>query len=1186
MAESTPVDPNSPDEAVNHHEQPLAFLDTFDALRARPQRWLYQSLTRMERRAAKRLPASRGGSGESHERGGITEPPPVLDLVTTDTNRRELVGLLKRRSVLHSVWEPGDRPGAAAPMIAAGAGGPVEGATGRGTAGEDGAGTGVTTGELYELLERLSLGSDLPEDPPRADAGNQPPPPPPFRRLNSLLQLRECEVSNIHKGAVGGDDDSKTPLLSHDRRTQFYVVAELRKVRFRRTDAAARASRSANQRSQEQGLPGAEGENGAEQGGPGKGSPDSADSWITGLALRGGSALATAQAAAARLSAALAVRLANVGNFSLLDSLFLTPFAFVVTFLLSVGPPVIHLLITQASGWVTTAAAVLVFLGLVIKPPMLHIPWLRYRWLDRHRYILDDTPEGQGAGHEPTNHRTRGIHVLNLLNQAGHAPGWIEPGDRRKPPNIHRLAVNAFLDDLHETYGSSRLRHQWGPRRKRGQRPVLIVDQARADRVTTYLVRLIEDERLRRAFPDPLLVVQVRTADEAPLLTGDPEEDRYLVLPEGREGRVGKPGETPAAAGGPELTPRAIAVWRRRRYTSGVLGARRLLLQKVGPDAAQWRDNPGRPPYDWVLAPKPLAVVWSSAGVLVTTFSLLAGLVVGPEIVKLENDCVLKGMFPPAGIVRVNDECVGVTDGETIFHDRLELVTGFIREENEAIKDEEDYVTVVHVGELSRPITESEPLALAGIQGELHGIAAAQALHNRSAGRPKVKVLLANTGHSWSAAETTASEITRLVEDKRLGKDRPIGAVGFGHSVEANNQIIRALGDVHLPMVGTTATFDDIAFHHNEYPSYLFFPIAPSNTRLAQVSAFWARAGVSKNIETEDGRVQEHSLASANRAVAIANAEPGETYGSHLAEAFMAEFTELGGTPWGDPQGIPGTEPGVLSYRVSGPKEMGIRSRLKEVCADPPNLIYFAGRSTEFEDLQTALDEDGRCKDAPIAILAGDDVAKYVTDYPDKIRRARHPVYYTPLAASGDWNQNILQEERGFYDEMTAVEEEHYGGEEDDPDARPSVAHAVIGYDAMRAVSRALEFDFQAETPDEEAASSTEPASDPGSTPGPPDDAKAYERDRAQFLSNLQADRWTGVSGHIQFGVTTKGNWNDDRMVQLVLAGPRDAQGHHQHVMAVCGRISEDRSGEDPGEDSDCPEEKGSDGETKTAESG
>lgn len=1184
MAESTPVDPNSPDGAVNHHEQPLAFLDTFDALRARPKRWLYQVLTRMERRATKRLPASRGGSGESHERGGIAEPPPVLDLVTTDTNRRELVGLLKRRSVLHPVWEPGGRPGAAAPLIAAGAGGPVEGATGRDAAGEDGAGTGVTTGELYELLERLSLGSDPPEDPPRADAGNQPPPPPPFRRLNSLLQLRECEVSNIHKGAVGGDDASKTPLLSHDRRTQFYVVAELRKVRFRRADTAARASRSAIQRSQDRGLPGTEGEDGAEPGGPGKGSPGSADSWITGLALRGGSALATAQAAAARLSAALAVRLANIGSFSLLDSIFLTPFAFVVTFLLSVGPlTVAHLLITQVDTWVTTAAAALVFLGLVIRPPMLHIPWLRYRWLDRHRYILDDVPEGQGAGHEPTNHRTRGIHVLNLLNQAGHAPGWIEPGDRRRPPNIHRLAVNAFLDDLHETYGSSRLRHQFGPRRKRGQRPVLIVDQARADRATTYLVRLIEDERLRRAFPDPLLVVQVRTADETPLLTGDAEEDRYLVLPEGREGRVGKPGETPTAAGGPELTPRAIALWRRRRYTSGVLGARRLLPQHVGPDAAQWRDNPGRPPYDWVLAPKPLAVVWSFTGVLVTTFSLVVGLGVGPWIVQRENDCVLKGMFPPAGIVRVNDECVGVTDGETTFHERLKLVTGLIREENEAIKDSEDYVTVVHVGELSRPNTESESLALAGVHGELHGIAEAQALHNRSAG-PKVKVLLANTGHSWSGAEATASEITRLVEDESLGKDRPIGAVGFGHSVEANNEIIRALGDVHLPMVGTTATFDDIAFHHNEYPSYLFFPIAPSNTRLAQMSAFWAREGVSKNIETDDGEVRRHSLGPVGEAVAIANAEPGETYGTHLAEAFMAEFTRLGGTPWNGSQERPGTEPGVLFYQVEGAKGTGIRSRLEEVCADPPNLIYFAGRSTEFENLQTALREERRCQSAPITVLAGDDVAKYVTDNPDKIRQARHPVYYTPLAASGDWNQNTLQDEQGFYDEMSVVDRKHYDRDGDDPDARPSVAHAVIGYDAMRAVSRALELDFSAEAPDEEAASSPEPTPDPSSTQEFLDGEEAYERARAQFLSNLQADRWTGVSGYIQFGDTAKGNWSNDRMVQLVLAGPRDAQGHHQHVMAVCGRISEDRSGEE--EDSVCPEEKGSDGETKTAEDG
>jgi hypothetical protein len=69
------------------------------------------------------------------------------------------------------------------------------------------------------------------------------------------------------------------------------------------------------------------------------------------------------------------------------------------------------------------------------------------------------------------------------------------------------------------------------------------------------------------------------------------------------------------------------------------------------------------------------------------------------------------------------------------------------------------------------------------------------------------------------------------------------------------------------------------------------------------------------------------------------------------------------------------------------------------------------------------------------------------------------------------------------------------------------------------------------------------------------DDAYHAERDalveRIQNTAGLSA-----VSGYIAFGEPARGNWYDDRMVQLVVVGPRGEDGSRQHVVAACGRIS------------------------------
>lgn len=286
-------------------------------------------------------------------------------------------------------------------------------------------------------------------------------------------------------------------------------------------------------------------------------------------------------------------------------------------------------------------------------------------------------------------------------------------------------------------------------------------------------------------------------------------------------------------------------------------------------------------------------------------------------------------------------------------------------------------------------------------------------------------------------------------------------------------------------------------------------------------------------------------------AVAIADNEEGESYGPHLAIQFMREFRERGGQAWSAggpypeitlPEGSR-QHKGVLPYRREGTSHW---ERLADVCADPPDLIYFAGRSVEFEDFYTQIQEEGRCAEGDVTILGGDDIAKYVADNEQRLANAEgFPVYYTPLAASGPWSQ-CSDTEHSVYNELADL----IGGTEDgraaNPDTAPSMAHAAVAYDGLRVLDRALLRDTL-ERPKE--------------NDGSEDDE--FTRLRGSLLARIQDTSDTyGPTGALRFGDPSSGNWYEDQLVQLVLAGPESesadtGETEWQRVVAAHGRINE-----------------------------
>lgn len=1178
---------------------PPLFLQVFEALRARPRRSLHRRLRRMEARVAHRRPAGKG----KIQRGDLAEPPPVLDLVLEDAgDHAEVRRMLVQQCAVDPVWllplrstetpeepgEPGETKVAASahdarawfkdqrarflrPQARPEPADTVPRGLPRDRYEVRDSDTDVTTDELYDYIEHLvDDGFAWKDSPPKPKRGRRPPPPPRLPSLNSLLWLRRCDLTEIRSRA-SGDRSEKTPehgRLENTSQGQTAVINGLREARLNyaiqyRADLLDRAEQAGHGSDKDKEEP------------PSRGEIFSATALVHWRRL----------ARAAAVTSRWVTRISGKATFGLADEKILTPLAFIVSLVVTATPfAFVGLAAQQLNEIVSLLTGVLLAAVYLLTVFFFFLPWRPYRWLNHHRYVMDLVEDESREAQEPApddgqgrvgRHRARGVHLLNELHHPQRNKGRIGGADQPKgtrPPGTHRIAVNALLDDLHRIYGANR-----GRGRARAYRPVLLYDQQGLGRVGRYLIRLIEDERLRRALPDPLLLVQIRDRDgEGPLVDGGIDVDRHPYLPE---------------FDGTDTVPEQIRGWHRERHLSGALGARRTLTLHVAERPPESRERSWRSEPTWVMTRPVKAAVLSAGGAVTVGVLVLAGLVLVPAQAQALHPCIQEGAWVPPGITKVGRECVGVTFGDFVFHERLREVTELIEEQNDEVDASDDpYVTVAHIAEQS--VTDPEDPSLSGAQGELLGLAYQQREHNeqREAGRPAIKLLIGNAGEGWEHSLVTAEEIVERAEDKSLGMDRPIAAVGFGHSVVNNSRAIQRVGEAALTMVGTTATFDDVAQFGAREHSEFYFPVAPPNSRIATQAASWARHGV----PWADPEGQEHGLPGHETAVAIASAETDtkgeehEQYGPHLAQEFMAAFVEAeGGEIWQGAEELDSDEyddQGVLLYQ-SGHLETDTtyREHLDRLCSDenPPDLLYYAGRSDDFTRFYRDFMRSGgeECNGGGMTILGGDDISKFVSDSEVLIERnsVHHPVFYTPLAPSGPWGvqgDGSGGSDQGFYDDMGELLTELYTKDEKDEDGKgdgdeeegesgmppadelPSIAHAAVGNDALLVIANALP--STGLTKEESANEGLRQRLGLARMPFLHTEEDYEEKRDALHGQVKTSGTFTGVSGYITFDAANDGNWFGGRMVQLVLVGPRvrnDETGdvQRQHVLQRCG---------------------------------
>ncbi|MEV0822082.1 hypothetical protein [Nonomuraea rubra] len=732
-------------------------------------------------------------------------------------------------------------------------------------------------------------------------------------------------------------------------------------------------------------------------------------------------------------------------------------------------------------GLVAVCAALVLAVVHVLLLSRSWAGWRRYRWFTRQPYLMPESSKTR-----PQSFREFVELVLKARHKAEVPASLSEMSDRgqreprRECDEIELLLVNAFLEDLRQGYERSR-RTFW--RRAAWTRtvyPVLLVDTAGEADVNARLLRRVEQVRRQIPQSDPLFVIHIAAAE-----CGDP---------------IGRAGTAPAAYAEVSGAERLWTEWNRSLRASRAVGDVRHLGIRLKREDARAADAVARSiPLEQPPRPPLLANRWLLRAAILLLF-------LGPAAVlarEWQSSCG-KGVWKaPTG------ECVGITSGDVSFDERFAEVVNAIEDNNGKIeRSGRPYTTIVYVGALStQPSSAAEDLADA--QGELTGIAIRQGELLESADQSivQLRVLIANAGNGFRFGEQVADRILELARD-----DASIaGAIGFGESRDGANAAINRLSSIFLPMLGTAATYDDFGKDGKGRPSLSYFPLSPTNSEVADVSARWARSGALA-APADDGLPHKRP---ARTAAVFVDADSSDLYSSDIGRRFMKRFGELGGKAT------------LVEYDDAG--DAG--EELKKLCkrdAEQPDLVFYSGRSTQFG---TFVDRISSSPCEGLLVLAGDAVSQYVDGNAARIAMiGKIKLYYTPLATEKAWPPGDIRRPAAFYDALW-----RRTGPPDDGGVKPSPTYAVLAYDAARAMMDAAQSTYRLQH-------------DPGG------DGRGPAVDRGGLLAAFgRLDEIDGASGLISFEQDPSGNRAVDR--PLLLATVSTSGGIE--VVGQCGRLYE-----------------------------
>ncbi|NBE92001.1 hypothetical protein FE391_14485 [Nonomuraea sp. KC401] len=389
-------------------------------------------------------------------------------------------------------------------------------------------------------------------------------------------------------------------------------------------------------------------------------------------------------------------------------------------------------------------------------------------------------------------------------------------------------------------------------------------------------------------------------------------------------------------------------------------------------------------------------------------------------------------------VVAVEGECVGLMDpaeGTMVLGKEYQQLLEVIAAENREVTAEGDYSTIALLAPMG-----AGPRGLVGDRAlhQLEGAFIGQYRANRSETFPKIRLVLANTGHDGSKWRTAVEAVRKNAATGATGIPGQIVAVtGMGPSQQESIDAARALAkDPGIPMVAdfiTAAGFNTTGEIDDGGP-------IPGLTRTA-VSTSAQLEAIAK--ELKDKKVK------GSAALMWADVTPQGTkdlYAGSLKDAFLDP--ELGLKEYVDKSGL------SFPFDPRGGPSL-LRTISDTICGTKTDMIFYAGRQT-FMPTFLKLLRNRPCRSTPITVVTGDDAQNQDPNDPSlHDPDAPIKVMFVPLAEPKRLDHEDNEHRQLYQQFRNEFVAPHHG-------VSFSAAHlgsglAIMSYDAVTAAATAVQ---------------------------------------------------------------------------------------------------------------------------------
>ena len=345
--------------------------------------------------------------------------------------------------------------------------------------------------------------------------------------------------------------------------------------------------------------------------------------------------------------------------------------------------------------------------------------------------------------------------------------------------------------------------------------------------------------------------------------------------------------------------------------------------------------------------------------------------------------------------------------------------------------------TIVYFGS-ARPSNDRSTL-FDGTIPELRGIAMWQrSLLTQAVSDNTIVPLRVDVRETGPAFQGAVHQANRLVTEVKSGKDKGdrqvVGVLGYAQSRDTTQAALKILTAAHLPVVGTTATADEML---NSDTNAYYWPLTPQNSAEARIEAAFASTSPIVAGPGDDG------CRTAQQAIVIES--PADLYSNSLARDFVDNF--------------PGAHRiiGFQQDRSSGSSDIPVYTNpsdvATQVCAalqlQPDSIVYWSARARDFEAFVNALDTQGLCTGHDVTVLGGNELTN-MSQTGMFQGKTWLRLYYSAHRLP-DTDPHASKQTTRFVADYEAL----FGGTGKTPDPWLQDGHSAVAYDAFHVFSDA-----------------------------------------------------------------------------------------------------------------------------------